>query len=60
MDLNSTYPHDMAPLRTHKSYQYFLTTYKLKNKIIQNNGTLLLAVPLEASLLTKSVSYRFR
>ena len=49
MDLNSTYPHDMARLRTHKSYQYFLATFKLKNKIIQNNGTLLLAVPLEAS-----------
>ena len=49
MDLNSTYPHEMVPLRTHKSYQQFLATFKLKNKIIQNNGTLLLAVPLEAS-----------
>ena len=49
MDLNSTYPHDMAQLRTHKSYLYFLATFKLKKKIIQNNGTLLLAVPLEAS-----------
>ena len=49
MDLNSTYPRDMAPLRTQKSYQYLLATFKLKNKIIQNNGTLLLAVPLEAS-----------